>query len=281
MQEMQGVLANIFMISHASTGKQATAELYTFLLEYSPSEMFLFSIFSKKVVFIAFMCYNGSNTAKTERIDSMAKICEQCGKKVGLLSAALMEISKDKILCYDCAEPISGKVYGLYDAKTKTEFDLLKDEILKKCDELYKDTVTKDIEKEIERIYEDSNIGYLEQKNAKKKLLETYMLTTGYEFSGYKIKKYIGVISGQVVLGTGFLSEFTASFADFFGEESNKFADKLETAKNAAVEKLIKKSADKGGNAIIGVDFDYITFHGNMIGVIANGTSVVVEKIEE
>ena len=40
------------------------------------------------------------------------------------------------------------------------------------------------------------------------------------------------------------------------------------------------KSADKGGNAIIGVDFDYITFHGNMIGVVANGTSVIIEKVE-
>ena len=38
------------------------------------------------------------------------------------------------------------------------------------------------------------------------------------------------------------------------------------------------KSDAKGGNAIIGVDFDYITFHGNMIGVVANGTSVILEE---
>ena len=118
----------------------------------------------------------------------------------------------------------------------------------------------------------------MKKQKKHKEFIENYMLTTGYDFSGYKITKYCGVISGQVVLGTGFLSEFTASFADFFGEESNKFADKLETAKNAALEKLIIKSAEKGGNAIIGVDFDYITFHGNMIGVVANGTSVVIEQ---
>lgn len=211
----------------------------------------------------------------------MAQICEKCGKKVGMLSNEPMELSEDRILCYTCAEPISSKLNNLHYMKTKVEFDLLKDEILEKCNELYNDTITKDIEKKIERIYGNTNIGYTEQQTAKKKFIETYMLTTGYEFSGYKITKYIGVISGQVVLGTGFLSEFTASFADFFGEESNKFAEKLETAKNAAVEKLIIKSADKGGNAIIGIDFDYITFHGNMIGVVANGTSVVIEKIEE
>ena len=79
-------------------------------------------------------------------------------------------------------------------------------------------------------------------------------------------------------MGTGFLSEFTASFADFFGAQSNAFADKLETAKKAAMEKMILKADALGANAIIGVDFDYITFHGNMIGVVANGTSVLIEK---
>ena len=36
---------------------------------------------------------------------------------------------------------------------------------------------------------------------------------------------------------------------------------------------------DKGGNAIIGIDFDYITFSNNMIGVVANGTAVRIEKL--
>lgn len=43
----------------------------------------------------------------------------------------------------------------------------------------------------------------------------------------------------------------------------------------------MKKSAQNSGNAIIGIDFDYITFSNNMIGVVANGISVVVEKIEQ
>lgn len=90
---------------------------------------------------------------------------------------------------------------------------------------------------------------------------------------------YKGVISGQVVLGTGFLSEFSASFSDFFGMEANFFSDKLEKAKNAAKERLIEKSVLSGGNAIIGVDFDYIMFSYNMIGVIANGTSVIIEEM--
>lgn len=109
----------------------------------------------------------------------------------------------------------------------------------------------------------------------------SHMLTTGYDFAGHTIVAYKGVISGQVVLGTGFLSEFTASFSDFFGTQSNRFSDKLEKAKEASIQKMIEKSVEKGGNAVIGVDFDYITFSNNMVGVVANGTSVIIEEKEE
>lgn len=104
------------------------------------------------------------------------------------------------------------------------------------------------------------------------------MLTTGFNFEGYKITQYLEVISGEVVLGTGFLSELSASVADFLGSGAGMFETKLESAKTAAKEKLVLKSVECGGNAIIGVDFDYITFSNNMIGVIANGTSVRIEK---
>lgn len=109
--------------------------------------------------------------------------------------------------------------------------------------------------------------------------IKSHMLTTGYNFEGYKIVDYKGVISEQVVLGTGFLSEFSSSFSDFFGTEANGFSNKLERAKEAAQERLIEKSVLAGGNAIIGVDFDYIMFSNNMIGVIINGTSVMIEEI--
>lgn len=121
-----------------------------------------------------------------------------------------------------------------------------------------------------EQVHEQENIKYKR---------ELHMLTTGYSFDKYEIVDYKGIISGQVVLGTGFLSEFTATFSDFFGVKANLFSGKLEKAKDAAMEHLIEKSLSIGGNAVIGVDFDYIMFQGNMIGVVANGTSVIVEKI--
>ena len=77
------------------------------------------------------------------------------------------------------------------------------------------------------------------------------------------------------------MSEFKGAFSDLFGTESKAFADKMIEAKNAAKRRLVEQSVLAGGNAIIGVDFDYITFAGNMLGVSANGTSVTIEKMEE
>ncbi len=106
-----------------------------------------------------------------------------------------------------------------------------------------------------------------------------HMLTSGYNFEGYKIVSYNGIVSGEVVLGTGFLSESSASLSDFFGTVSEEFSTKMVKAKEMATSKMLDSSTLKGGNAIIGVDFDYTTFKNNMIAVSANGTSVTIEKV--
>lgn len=108
--------------------------------------------------------------------------------------------------------------------------------------------------------------------------ISTHKLTTGYNFEGYKITTYINVINGNVVLGTGIFSEWSASIDDMLGVTSSPFENKMEKAKELAIEKLIRKSALSGGNAIIGIDFDFFTIGNNMIAISANGTSVMIEE---
>lgn len=216
----------------------------------------------------------------------MAQLCVKCGKKIGAFSMMPLELLEGEQLCNECAEPIQSEITKLYGAKTIEEFNKIKESVIEKSKNNYDESICIMISTLINKILAESAYikpDYIAETNDpvnEKKFIDKYMMTTGYDFSGYQIKEYIGIISGQVVLGTGFLSEFTASFSDFFGVQSDKFAMKLEQAKNAALDKLVKKSDIKGGNAIIGVDFDYITFHGNMIGVVANGTCVVIEKEE-
>lgn len=49
----------------------------------------------------------------------------------------------------------------------------------------------------------------------------------------------------------------------------------------SAQSRAIIQSIRNGGNALIGVDIDYVNFSNDVIGVVVNGTAVVVEKIEE
>ncbi len=143
----------------------------------------------------------------------------------------------------------------------------------------------KDIDRFIKVGFTEDGLKYLREycayAQSKVKAEEQYnghMLTTGYNFEGYQIEKYITVVSGSAVLGTGLFSGMTT--ADFSGAFSDELAAKLEMAKDAAMRKMIEKSAGLGGNAVIGIDFDYMQIS-TLIGVVANGTSVYIKPLSK
>lgn len=216
----------------------------------------------------------------------MIQFCMKCGKKVTGFSRTPLELMDGELLCNDCAEPIQAGITKLYGAKTIEDFNNIKLDIMEISRNTYDESTCALINNLICKILVESSYIHSDDLTEDDIPVTTVtpqdmnMMTTGYDFEGYKIKKYMGVVSGQTVLGTGFLSEFTASFSDFFGVQSKKFARKLEQAKLSAVKKMVAKSKVRGGNAIIGVDFDYMTFHSNVIGIVANGTSVVIEECD-
>jgi uncharacterized protein YbjQ (UPF0145 family) len=105
------------------------------------------------------------------------------------------------------------------------------------------------------------------------------LLTSGYNFEGYAIKKYLGICSGEFVLGTGWLSSLEAGLSDLFGVGSDLYAGKLRQAKEAALENLERFAKKLGANAVIGVDIDYNVFSADLIAVSANGTAVYIEPV--
>jgi uncharacterized protein YbjQ (UPF0145 family) len=111
--------------------------------------------------------------------------------------------------------------------------------------------------------------------------LSSIIMTTTNNIDGYLISKYIGIDSSEVVIGTGVLGEFVSDLNDFMGERSTNFEKKIQDAKEIVFNKLKRKALDKGANAIVGIDIDYTEFTGNKIGIIANGTLVIIEKIDK
>ncbi|MGN1305993.1 MAG: YbjQ family protein [Oscillospiraceae bacterium] len=104
------------------------------------------------------------------------------------------------------------------------------------------------------------------------------LMTTGISIEGSKIVKYLGIVSGECALGTGFFSSFGAGFADVFGTNSSAYSNKLIEAKQLALRRIAQNASNLGANAIIGMDLNYTTFTSDIMGVIATGTAVLIEN---
>ncbi len=92
------------------------------------------------------------------------------------------------------------------------------------------------------------------------------LLTTTSFVENYEVEDYLGVITSEVVLGTGFLSSLDAGIADLFGSESTGYSSKLQRAKDKAILELKSQANLRGADGIIGIDIDYTTFSADIIG---------------
>ncbi len=106
-----------------------------------------------------------------------------------------------------------------------------------------------------------------------------FITTTSGIVEGYRISQYLGIRSGHCVLGTGFLSEFTAGFSDMFGVENGRMSSKLAQAKNAAVSQMVAECLRIGADAAIAVDVEIMSIGINMMVASATGTAVKLEKL--
>ena len=95
---------------------------------------------------------------------------------------------------------------------------------------------------------------------------------------GKKIVKYIGLVSGEAILGANIFKDIFASIRDIVGGRSAAYEEELRKAKDIAISEMKQQAKDLGGNAVIAVDLDYETIGSggtNMLMVSASGTAVV------
>lgn len=154
--------------------------------------------------------------------------------------------------------------------------DQVKLQMIEEIEELYKDSLP-----ERQKAAKEREILGVDNDDLENFELDSSMMTTGYNFEGYKIARYLGVVSDGVVQGTGWLSELSADFNDLFGTASNTFAKKMERCRKAALKKIYTKAKRLGANAMIGISYETMTLRNNMIGIMATGTAVFVEKNNE
>ena len=107
--------------------------------------------------------------------------------------------------------------------------------------------------------------------------VKNLLVTTTPTFENNTISSYLGVVSSVVVLGTGIFSELGAGVADLLGTRAGGFQEKLNKAREIALQEIKEQANQLGGDAIVGVDLDYMSLSTNMLMVSVNGTAVKLD----
>jgi uncharacterized protein YbjQ (UPF0145 family) len=104
------------------------------------------------------------------------------------------------------------------------------------------------------------------------------LLTTTPIIEGRKITQYLGIVSGEAVIGANIFRDLFARVRDVVGGRSGAYENVLADARQYALEEMSASAAKLGANAVIGIDLDYAVVGetGSMLMVTAAGTAVVL-----
>ena len=113
---------------------------------------------------------------------------------------------------------------------------------------------------------------------AKLREYEQGVVTTTFDVEGRDIVAYLGIVSGQTVIGLNFIKDSIIGLTDTFGGRSGIMERNFRTAKDEAVKQMTNDCKKMGGNAVVGVSIDFNSIEGKnkqMLMVIATGTAVI------
>jgi uncharacterized protein YbjQ (UPF0145 family) len=105
------------------------------------------------------------------------------------------------------------------------------------------------------------------------------IITTTPNIEGKQVTKYLGLVSGEAIIGANIVKDFFAGIRDIVGGRSGAYEEGLREAKEIALREMQEQATNLGANAVLGIDLDYETLgsNGSMLMVTACGTAVVVE----
>lgn len=102
------------------------------------------------------------------------------------------------------------------------------------------------------------------------------ILTTTNTIETHQIKEYLGIVTGETIIGANIFKDFFAGIRDIVGGRSSSYEGVLREAKDTAIKEMQELAQRLGANAVIGIDLDYETVgsNGGMLMVTASGTAV-------
>ena len=104
------------------------------------------------------------------------------------------------------------------------------------------------------------------------------ILTTTSTLQDKEITSYLGIVSGEAILGANIFRDVFAGLRDIVGGRSGAYERSLREAKDIALNEMEDAARKLGADGVIGIDLDYESIvmgnSGGMLMVSASGTAV-------
>lgn len=103
------------------------------------------------------------------------------------------------------------------------------------------------------------------------------LMTTTSILEGKPVSRYLGVVTGEAIIGANIFRDLFATVRDVVGGRSATYERGLAEARQVAMSEMAQRATELGANAVIGVDLDYEVLGQNngMLMVSVSGTAVV------
>lgn len=100
--------------------------------------------------------------------------------------------------------------------------------------------------------------------------------TTTSSIEGRPISQYLGLVSGEAVMGANIFRDLFAGIRDIVGGRSGSYENVLRGGRDQALSEIIEEGQRLGADAIVGIAIDYeaIGSSDSMMMVVITGTAV-------
>jgi uncharacterized protein YbjQ (UPF0145 family) len=95
---------------------------------------------------------------------------------------------------------------------------------------------------------------------------------------GMDIEQHLGFISGNYIVGHGFVSKLTNNLKNFFGGHVETSAKEFEEARTKALENMLSQAKTLGANAVLNIRFSNAVTEDGTYEVFVYGTAVRAVK---
>jgi uncharacterized protein YbjQ (UPF0145 family) len=103
------------------------------------------------------------------------------------------------------------------------------------------------------------------------------LMTTTSVVEGKPVSRYLGVVTGEAIIGANIFRDLFASVRDVVGGRSATYERGLAEARQVALKEMEERATELGANGVIGIDIDYEVMGQNngMVMVSVSGTAVI------